>query len=99
VWIGAEAGPTPIFGHPNSASSHGSHCPCGSLALAEIRLRCERSMGEDLQAGQDRGEIAGVGHPDFPIVPDGNNRAATLPELGLTRKEAAGLSPRRWESV
>jgi hypothetical protein len=56
-------------------------------------------MGEDLQAGQDRGEIAGVGHPDFPIVPDGNNRAATLPELGLTRKEAAGLSPRRWESV
>lgn len=48
-------------------------------------------MGEELTAGQERGEISSrqinpgsVGH-----VPD-RDMPATLPELGLTRKEAAG---------
>ena len=49
-------------------------------------------MGEELEAGQQRGEIATVGtnQADLSGVPDGNTRPATLPELGLTRKEAAG---------
>ena len=61
----------------------------------EIRMRCERRMGEELQAGQERGEIARAGGDHTSIVPDGNNAPATLEELGFHgsagRKEAASF--------
>ena len=45
-------------------------------------------MGEELQAGQERGEIATDSRPN--TVPVGYGFQATHAELGLTRKEAAG---------
>ena len=46
-------------------------------------------MGQEIEAGQERGEIATGGRPE--TVPYGNGIPITLPDLGLTRKEAAGI--------
>lgn len=58
-------------------------------AAVEIKLRAERRMGQELQAGQERGEIA-TQERKPSTVPDGNGAPATHADLGLTRKEAAG---------
>ena len=59
-------------------------------------------MGEEIEAGQGRGEIATQEGGRPVSVPDGNTSPATLEELGFHgssgRKEAAGykapISPR-----
>jgi hypothetical protein len=57
----------------------------------EIRMCCERRMGETLQAGQERGEIARHRISQCEDVQRADIQSATYKDLGLTRRQAAEL--------
>jgi len=56
--------------------------------IAEQKIRTQRILGNLIKEGQQRGEIATSGNPNFTIVPDGNNKK-TLSDIGITRKESS----------
>ena len=58
----------------------------------EIRMSCDRPMGEELQAGQDCGEIASHGFNERVDVPRADIQSATYKDPGLTRRRAAELN-------
>ncbi len=56
-------------------------------AAGETAILAEARIGAELKAAQERGELATQDrHPGS--VPNGNTAPATLPEIGLTRKQA-----------
>jgi ParB family chromosome partitioning protein len=56
--------------------------------IAEQKLRTQRILGQLIDEGQQRGEIATSGNPNFTIVPDGNNKK-TLADIGISRKDSS----------
>lgn len=56
--------------------------------IAEQKLRTQRILGQLIDEGQRRGEIATSGNPNFTIVPDGNNKK-TLTDIGISRKDSS----------
>jgi hypothetical protein len=54
--------------------------------IAEQKIRTQRILGQLIQDGQKKGEIAESGNPNFTIVPGRNNKK-TLSDIGISRKE------------
>jgi hypothetical protein len=80
-----------LHGQDRAAYASGARAQPAVDAAVEIRLRAKRRLGDELEAAQERGELAGRGDQDRvrDNVHDGDIIPATLSELGLTRKEAA----------
>jgi hypothetical protein len=57
-------------------------------AAERVVLLAETRVGAELEVARKRGEVAERGNPDLN-VPNGNNRPATLADLGISRKRAA----------
>lgn len=58
--------------------------------IAEQKIRTQRILGQLIKEGQEKGEIATSGNPDFTIVPSGHNSIPkTLSDLGISRKESS----------
>lgn len=57
--------------------------------IAEQKIRTQRILGQLIQEGQRRGEIAKPAENQANLVTDGNRVKKTLSDIGITRKESS----------
>jgi len=71
-----------FLGWPQSRVSY-------SLERLKMIIRTQRILGQLIQEGQRRGEIAKPAENQANLVTDGNRVKKTLSDIGISRKESA----------